>query len=65
MTMQYWVVGADFEECDFSQAAPGSASIHGPFADETKARTEWQRLTFRDHVGATRRYAIATAPITQ
>jgi hypothetical protein len=27
-----------------------------------KARTEWQRLTFRDHCGATERYSICVEP---
>ena len=30
----------------------GTATISGPFADMGQARTEWQRLTFRDRLGA-------------
>ena len=34
----------------------------GPFANELKARMEWQRLTFKDRCGATERYAICAEP---
>jgi hypothetical protein len=36
--------------------------VLGPYDDELKARTEWQRLTFRDHCGATTRYSICVEP---
>ena len=36
--------------------------MHGPYDDEVKARMEWQRLTFRDHCGATTRYSICMEP---
>ncbi len=63
MTRQlYWVVGGDYADCNFDKMVPGTETVCGPFADERKARTEWQRLTFRDRQcrSATTRYAIAT-----
>ena len=60
MTSRYWVVGGDYADCNFSQLTPGTESIHGPFECELRARTEWQRLTFRDRTEATRRYTIAS-----
>ena len=37
---------------------PGTEEISGPFPDALRARTEWQRLTFRDRSLATTRYLI-------
>jgi len=39
--------------------------VHGPYSDELKARTEWQRLTFRDRCQATERYSICVEPVLQ
>ena len=46
--MRYWVIGGDYRDCRFSDIEPGTEIVHGPYEDEVKARTEWQRLTFRD-----------------
>ena len=62
MTQRYWVVGGDYADSEFQQITPGTATISGPFADMGQARTEWQRLTFRDHCGATTRYSICVEP---
>ena len=62
MNYRYWVVGGDYSDCRFSSIDPQSATVHGPYDDEVKARTEWQRLTFRDHCGATTRYSICMEP---
>jgi len=62
MTQRYWIVGGEYADCNFTAVTPGTESVHGPFADELRARTEWQRLTFRDQTPATRRYAIAVEP---
>lgn len=62
MNQRYWVVGGDYADCQFGSLEPGRGTISGPFENENKARTEWQRLTFRDHCGATTRYAIAVEP---
>ncbi len=62
MGQRYWVVGGEYRDCAFRQLEPGTETISGPFSDELRARTEWQRLTFRDHNRATRRYSIAIEP---
>jgi hypothetical protein len=41
---------------------PGRSSFTAPIEDELKARTEWQRLTFRDRCGAPTRYSICVEP---
>ena len=65
MGQRYWVIGGQYEDCDFRQLEPGTERVHGPFNDELKARMEWQRLTFRDHCGATERYSICVEPARQ
>ena len=62
MGQRFWVVGGDYSDCRFSQIQPGTETVHGPYDDEVKARMEWQRLTFRDHSGATTRYSICVEP---
>jgi len=63
MGQRYWVIGGEYADSAFSQLEAGSESVHGPFNDEIRARTEWQRLTFRDRCGATTRYAICVEPM--
>jgi len=63
MTQRYWVIGGDYSSCRFDRLKPGTETVHGPFEDELQARTEWQRLTFRDHCGATTRYSICVEPV--
>ena len=62
MQQRYWVIGGEYRNCQFDEVVPGTEEISGPFPDELRARTEWQRLTFRDRCGATTRYAIAVEP---
>jgi hypothetical protein len=62
MTYRYWVIGGDYSDCRFQDIEPGTQTVHGPYENELKARTEWQRLTFRDHCGATTRYSICMEP---
>ena len=62
MAQRFWVVGGDYSDCQFGQIEPGTEIVHGPYNDELKARMEWQRLTFRDHCGATTRYTICVEP---
>lgn len=63
MGHRYWVVGGDYSDCRFDQIEAGTEIVHGPYNDEVKARTEWQRLTFRDHCNATTRYSICVEPM--
>jgi hypothetical protein len=65
MGQRYWVIGGEYRNCQFDEVVPGTEEISGPFPDELRARTEWQRLTFRDRLGATTRYTIAMEPIRQ
>ena len=59
MTHRYWVLGGEYRDCRFDEVVPGTEEISGPFPDLSRAQTEWTRLSFRDHLGATTRYVIA------
>ena len=63
MGQRYWVIGSQFSDCQFSEIQPGTEIVHGPYADEVKARMEWQRLTFKDRHEATERYSICVEPV--
>jgi hypothetical protein len=65
MTQRYWVVGGNYCDFGFSKLEAGTETVHGPYEDPLKARTEWQRLTFRNRCGATTRYSICVEPIFQ
>ena len=58
MAQKYWVIGGEYRDCQFDEVVPGTEEISGPFPNPTRARTEWQRLTFRDRLAATHRYVI-------
>ena len=58
MDRKYWVIGGEYEDGGFGGIRSGSHIVAGPFADELRARTEWQRLTFRDNLPALTRYHI-------
>jgi len=58
MGQRYWVIGGEYRNCKFDEVVPGTEEISGPFPDALRARMEWQRLTFRDHNAAERRYVI-------
>jgi hypothetical protein len=62
MEQRFWVVGGNFSDFQFRTLEPGTEKMSGPFSDEVTARTEWQRLTFRDRCLATTRYTIAVEP---
>lgn len=62
MSKRYWIIGGHYSDCAFTRIEPGTERVSGPFHDELKARMEWQRLTFRDHCGATERYSICVEP---
>lgn len=65
MGQRFWVVGGEYSDCRFNDIQPGTEIVHGPYGDPMRARTEWQRLTFRDKCPATTRYSICIEPATR
>ena len=65
MTRRYWVIGGEYADAGFRTLIPGTETMAGPFDDEAKARTEWQRLSRcpeRSRL-ATLRYSIAAETV--
>jgi hypothetical protein len=62
---RFWVIGGHYADCRFKTLESGTEVLHGPYADERKARMEWQRLTFKDRSLATERYSICVEPVLQ
>ena len=62
MGRRFWVIGGEYADTAFHQIQAGTEKVSGPFTCPVKARTEWQRLTFRDKAAATTRYTIAAEP---
>jgi len=63
MTTRYWVIGGEYQDAQFGRLVPGTEKMSGPFADERKARTEWQRLSCCPEATATTRYSIAAEAV--
>jgi len=61
MDKKYWVIGGHYDN-DLGGLVDGTQHVAGPYGNELRARTEWQRLTFRDGCCATERYHIAVEP---
>jgi hypothetical protein len=61
MDKKYWVIGGEYDS-QFSGLVAGTHRVAGPYGNELRARTEWQRLTFRDGCCATERYHITVEP---
>ena len=61
MTKRYWVIGGEYRDPDFRALIPGTETMAGPFEDEARAKTEWQRLSCcpEKSRSATLRYSIA------
>ena len=57
MDKKYWVIGGEYD-AGFKGLVEGTQRVSGPFSDELRARTEWQRLTCHDGWCATERYHI-------
>ena len=54
MGQRYWVIGGEYRDCRFERDRAGHrGDLTAPSTTSCKARTEWQRLTFRDRCGAT------------
>lgn len=65
MTKRFWVIGGEYQDPDFRSLIPGTEKMCGPFEDEGRAKTEWQRLTCCPDQGpaATVRYSIAAETV--
>ena len=61
MSKRYWVIGGEYEDAKFAALVPGTACVAGPYADESRARLEWERLSRTPAATACTRYVIASS----
>ncbi len=52
---QYWVIGAEYGDIDFSRPVDGTTQVHGPFGSYQEATLAWrERATESRHKALTR-----------
>ena len=58
MQQQYWVIGADYRDVNFSEVVDGSSQVIGPFADRQQAVSVWRQQAMATRYKATTRFTI-------
>jgi hypothetical protein len=60
MPKQFWVIGAEYDDIDFSRPINGTTRVHGPFTDYREATREWHERATASRYEALTRYTIVT-----
>lgn len=58
---QYWVIGGEFLDGDFTRMVAGTSSVIGPFRDRAEATRAWREQAQASRHQAMTRYMIATS----
>jgi len=58
MARQFWVIGADYRDMDFSEVVEGSSKVLGPYADYRDANNAWREQAMATRYKATTRFTI-------
>ena len=58
MQKQFWVIGADYRDMQFSQVVDGSSQVLGPYADYREANSAWREQAMATRYRATTRFTI-------
>jgi len=65
MHRQFWVIGADYGDIEFSRPVDGTARVHGPFVSYQEAMIVWRERAMESRYKALTRYVIVSdAPAT-
>ena len=59
MTSQFWVIGGEYTDAEFTQLAGGTAEVLGPFGDYRDALTAWRQRSMECRHLAMTRFTIA------
>lgn len=59
MTHRYWIVGGQYRDTDFSDLAPESRTLNGPFGSYNDALSQWRTLAEASRHDAYTRFTIA------
>jgi hypothetical protein len=60
MHRQFWVIGADYGDIDFSRPVDGTARVHGPFGSYQEASVVWREQAMESRYKALTRYVIVS-----
>ena len=61
MKAQYWVIGGEYEDGDFTRIIDGTSRVYGPFDCHTAATQAWRDRAQASRHQAMTRYTIATS----
>lgn len=60
MHRQFWVIGADYGDIDFTRPVDGTARLHGPFDSYQEATIVWRERAMESRYKALTRYIIVS-----
>jgi hypothetical protein len=60
MHRQFWVIGADYGDIDFTRPVDGTTRVHGPFGSYEEATTVWREQAMESRYKALTRYVIVS-----
>jgi hypothetical protein len=60
MQRQFWVIGADYGDIDFTRPLDGTAQVHGPFGSYQEAAIVWREQAMESRYKALTRYIIVS-----
>jgi hypothetical protein len=61
MSKQFFVIGGEYKDADFSEIEDGSHRVYGPFMSYADAETEWKQRSEKSRSQAYTRYQIVAA----
>lgn len=59
MQTQYWVIGGEYADHDFTRIVDGTQQVAGPFPDHAEATRVWREQSNASRYRALTRYTIA------
>lgn len=62
MHTQYWVIGGDYSDHDFTSVVDGTLQVAGPFSSRDEATRVWREQARASSYRAMTRYTIAASP---
>jgi hypothetical protein len=60
MLRQFWVIGADYGDIDFTRPVEGTTRVHGPFGSYQEATSVWRERAMESRHRALTRYTIVS-----
>jgi hypothetical protein len=61
MAKQYWVIGGEYQDADFTEIEDGSLRVFGPYPTYEEANTVWKQRSETSRSRAYTRYQIVAS----